>query len=104
MKNTEEQILSEKKNILQRNEEFGFLYKNCKKIRAYVISQIALVPEFMQALREFDGTLDDNTVYEVLKKTYIQMLADGRGYRTAKSALNKVSKDVTGNTATWRDQ
>lgn len=90
--------------ILNRNEEFSFLYKNCVKIRSSVISELVFVPEFMNALRGYDKTLDDDSVYEVLKETYRKMLSDGRGYRTAKSILNKISKDVTGDSSSWRNE
>ena len=103
--NAEVEVLSNQhKCTLSRNEELGFLYKNCTKIRSYVISEIALVPEFMESLKGYTGTLDDGSVYEVLKKTYKQMLADGKGYRTAKAVVSKISKDVTGDSASWRNE
>lgn len=96
------EIQSEKSVKLVRNKELGFLYKKCKKIRPYVISQIALVPEYIEALKAYTGSLDDDSVYEVIKGTFKNMLADGKGYRTARDAMNKISKDVKGDSFAWQ--
>lgn len=91
-----------KNTNLGRNSELGFLYKKLS-IRPSIISKMALVPEFVEALKSYSGALDDHTVYEVIKKTYKQMLLDGKSYRTARDVMNKVSKDVTGESSTWQN-
>lgn len=90
----------QKNTHLGRNSELGFLYKKLT-IRASVISQIAFVPEYVEALKTFSGTLNNKTVYEVIKSTYKQMLSEGKSYRTARDVMNKVSKDVTGDSSSW---
>lgn len=87
---------------LGRNSELSFLYKKLT-IRANVISEMAFVPEFIEALKQFDGVLTDKSVYEILRKTYKQMLIDDKSYRTARDVMNKVSKDVMGDSAAWQN-
>lgn len=93
-------VLNRNGDGLKPNTELGFLYKKTH-IRPGVISAMALVPEFMEALKAYQGSLTDQSVYEVLKETYKQMLADGKNYRTARDVMNKVSMDVTGDSFTW---
>lgn len=87
---------------LERNSQLGFLYKKTS-IRPYVISQIALVPEFMEALMAFDGTFDNEVVYNILRTVYLKMVAEGKSYRTARDTMNKVSKDVKGDSSAWQN-
>lgn len=95
--------LNKPKNYnLGRNSELSFLYKKLT-IRANVISEMAFVPEFIEALKQFDGVLTDKSVYEILRKTYKQMLIDDKSYRTARDVMNKVSKDVMGDSAAWQN-
>lgn len=93
--------MDEKDSTLKHNDEMGFLYKKCKLIKPYVISLIALVPEFMDALKAYTGTLDDNSVYEIIKETYKSMMSNGNTYRTARDAMNKISRDVKGDSGFW---
>lgn len=80
----------------------SFLYKKCKKIRPYVISEISLVKEYMDALKDYSGSLDDNSVYDIIKETYLGMMERGEDYRTARDVINKVSKDVMGSSEAWK--
>lgn len=93
----------EDKHSLKRNQEFSFLYKNTS-IRGMVISKMTFVPEYMDALRAYKGTLDDNAVYEVIRATYLKMLENGTAYKTAKDVLRKVSKDVKGDSLAWETE
>lgn len=86
---------------LKPNTELGFLYKK-SSIRPGVISKLSLVPEFVEALKSYKGNLDDAAIYEILKCTFKQMLADGKGYRTARDIMNKVSKDIIGDSSAWQ--
>ncbi len=88
--------------ILPTNKEFGFLYKKCQKIRPWVLSEITLVPEFMEALRSYEGTLDDDAVFEIIKKRYIEMYEKKQSYRTARAVMNAISKDVKGDSSAWQ--
>ena len=88
---------------LERNE-LTFLYKKCQKIRPWVISQMALVPEYMSALKEYTGNLDDESVYRIISYVYRDMLSNGQGYRTARDVVNKVSKDVRGDSSAWQSE
>lgn len=89
---------------LKSNTEFGFLYKKLTRIRPNVISKIALVPEYMDALKEYKGTFSDEVVYRIIMETFKKMLADGKGYYTARDVMNKVSRDVTGSSSTWQNE
>lgn len=85
------------------NTEMGFLYKKCTCIRPYVISQLALVPEFMDALKSFNGSFNDEVVYNILKDVSQKMIQDGTMYRTARGIMNKISKDVKNNSFAWKE-
>lgn len=87
---------------LGRNAELGFLYK-IVSYRANVISEMAFVPEYIEAIKSYSGDLNDRAVYEVIKITYKKMLADGKSYRTARDVMLKVSKDYTGDSMTWEN-
>lgn len=87
---------------LQANKELGFLYKKCS-IRPYVISQMALIPEYVEAIKAYKGEINNQVVYEIVRKVYLKMLSEGKNFRTATDVMNKVSKDVTGDSATWRE-
>lgn len=84
--------------------ELGFLYKKCKKIRPWVISELALVSEYMEAIKSFTGVIDDDVVYSIVCREYKAMLADGSDYRTARDVINKISKDVTGSSFSWQEK
>lgn len=99
-KNAEVSEVSNEK--LQANKELGFLYKKCS-IRPYVISQMALVPEYVEAIKAHKGEINNRVVYEIIRKVYLKMLSEGKNFRTATDVMNKVSKDVTGDSATWRE-
>ncbi len=88
------------KNI-SHNDEFGFLYKKTS-IRPSVISAIATIPDYMEALRAFTGTLDDQSVYEIIKATYTNILAEGRSNRASRSVMKRISKDVKGDSLAWQ--
>lgn len=87
---------------LQASKDLGFLYKKCT-IRPYVISQMALVPEYVDAIKAHKGEINNQTVYEIVGSVYLKMLSEGKNFRTATDVMNKVSKDVTGDSATWRN-
>lgn len=86
---------------LNTNEEFGFLYKKTS-IRPSVISLIAFVPEYMEALRNFNGTLDDQSIYEIIKSEYKKILNEGKGDRYSRSIMKRISKDVKGDSLAWQ--
>ena len=88
------------------NEEFGFLYKKCRKVKPYVITAISHVPQFMEAIRQADKsgiTWSDVQLYEVLKMKYLRMISYGKSFPIATNIMNKVSKAVTGSPSTWRE-
>lgn len=91
-----------KNNNLPVNE-LGFLYKKCKKIRPWVISELAFVPEYMDAIKSFTGMIDDDAVYSIVCREYKAMIATGSGYRTARDVINKISKDVKGSSSAWQE-
>lgn len=85
------------------NKELSFLYVKCKKIKPSVITEMALVPEFMQVIKEYEGTITDEVVYALLREKSKEMYARGKGglYRTARDVMKKVSRDVKGDTLIW---
>lgn len=87
---------------LQANKELGFLYKKCT-IRPYVVSQMALVPEFVEAIKAITGEINNRVVYETIRKVQLKMMSEGKNSRTSTDVMNKVSKDVTGDSKTWRE-
>lgn len=84
------------------NEDLGFLCR-CTSIKPVTISLISLVPEYVVALKEHDGRLNDEAVYRILKSKFNDMLSNGQAYRTARKVINRVSKDVTGNSTSWQN-
>ena len=85
-----------------KGNELWFLYKKCKRIRPVVISKIQLVDEYMQALREYPGSLNDETVFEIIRDVYNGMCERGESYRTARDVVNKVSRDLYGDPHAWQ--
>lgn len=85
------------------NREVGFLYKKCKRIKPSVISAMALVPEFIEVIKGFEGDINDEIVYELLRKKSKEMYNQGKGglYRTARDVMKKVSRDVKGDALEW---
>jgi hypothetical protein len=88
---------------ISSNDVLGFLYKTCKKIKPITISKIAHVREYMDALIQYDGYLDDATVYAVLRKTYFEVCESRTGFKLARDILKQVSKAVTGDPQSWRE-
>lgn len=88
------------------NKEVGFLYKKCTKIKPSVISAMALVPEFINVVKQYDGDINDEVVYELLRKEAKEMYNRGKGglYRTARDVMKKVSRDVKGDTLAWEKE
>ena len=84
--------------------ELGFLYKKCKIIRPGVISLIGLVPEYMEPLKmaaESGVYFDDYVVFRIIQKSWDTLRANGREYRTARQAINAISKDIYGDPHAW---
>lgn len=88
------------------NREVGFLYKKCKKIKPSVISEMALVSEFVEVVKGFNGDINDEVVYELLCAKSKEMYNRGKGglYRTARDVMKKVSRDVKGDTHFWENE
>lgn len=95
--------MTDNKNSLGPNSKLGFLYKKCT-IKPYVISKIAHVPEYMDALLSYEGSLDDYSVYSIIRDTYKKMYEQNKGHDLARSILKQVSRDVTGDPQTWRNE
>lgn len=90
------------KGTLKPNNELGFLYKKCKKIRPSVISSLVFVPEYIDAIKAYGGFINDEVLYEIIREKFMEMCGNGNGYRTARSIINKISKDVKGDTFAWK--
>lgn len=89
---------------LPNNNELSFLYKK-SKINPSTISRIALVPEFMDALKKYKGDLTDDSIYEILKSESNRMLAkDKKISRAARQIMYRVSETVTGDKNGWKDE
>lgn len=85
------------------DENAAMLYNSCKRINIYIISKIAEVPEFVEALKAYKGTLSDNVVYEVLKSEYKKEMLDGNKNQTKNNILNRISYKLKGNREAWYD-
>lgn len=89
------------------NSEFAFLYKKCKKVKPHVISSITLVSEYMDAIREAvnaNVSINDEVLYDIIKSTYFHMLDENKGYKTARRVMNAISRDLTGDTVSWKGE
>lgn len=85
------------------SEGLGFLYKKLTIISPCSISHIFLVPEYVEALKASSATLDDKTVYEIVKSVYKQLLADDKDSRNARYVIKRISKEVMGDSAAWQN-
>lgn len=94
----------EHENKLKNNDEVGFLYKKCKKIRPSVISMLVFVPEYMNAIKKYTGYINDEVLFEILRKEFKTMCENGTAYRTARGIMNKISKDVKGDSSFWETE
>lgn len=83
-----------------RLEGLGFLYKKCS-IPPYIISSIADVPEYLNAVKVFDGDLNDNSIYEIIRDAYVRMLSEKKFSSIARSVMRNISKSVKGNSDLW---
>ncbi len=95
---------NEREYKLKNNDEVGFLYKKCKKIRPSVISMLVFVPEYMNAIKNYTEYINDEVLYEILRTEFKTMCKNGRDYRTARGIMNKVSKDVKGDSLAWKTE
>lgn len=91
-------------NNTGHNDELGRLYKECKLIRPVEISLIAHTQEFIDALLQHGGPYNDEVVYKILKEEYKAMKSRGYVNRRATDTMNKISKSVTGDSSTWREE
>lgn len=94
----------EHKQKLKNNDEVGFLYEKCKKIRPSVISMLVFVPEYMNAIKNYVGYINDDVLFEILRKEFQIMCDNGTAYKTARGIMNKVSKDVKGDSSAWETE
>lgn len=89
---------------IDRNAALGYVYK-VTNIRPFVISLMSNVPEYIDAIQNHDGLLTDKVVYDILKDRSKKILADnGVLPRCAKNILNAISKDVTGDSSSWKKE
>ena len=86
---------------LVHNDDLGFLYKK-SSFRPIIITKIALVPEFMEAIKSCKRTLTDEVIYGVLRETYLEMIFTGKKTAKATDIMNCISKDLFGSSSSWR--
>lgn len=98
--NTAEMIGLESKYDRLECDEFRFL-KEIPGIDIDIAFKISFIPEFVEALKDFDGKLNSETVYEVLKTVSNQMIHDGTMYKNAKRIMNKISLSIKNNSILW---
>lgn len=95
-------IRGDKLNSLKSDNQLDpFLYEKCCLIDIETLEKMNAVQEYVQALNNYDGELNDKVIYNILRGTYIQMAANGSAYRIARDVLNRVSAEVTGYSGTW---
>jgi len=73
-----------------------FLYKKCVKLRPSVITDLAWVPEYMDALEAYKGSINDNVVLDIVGLTHAELVAAGKDYRFANKVFEKIYADVNG--------
>lgn len=83
-------------------DEFRFL-KEISGIDIDIAFKISFIPEFVEALKSFDGELDSETAYEVLKTVSNQMIKDGKMRKNVRQTMNHVSKFVKGDNRLWNN-
>lgn len=80
----------------------GMLHKKLKILKPYTIFCIRLVPEYTNAIQNYNGEYTDISIYEVIRDTYIQMLLSGAGNSTASRALTLTSENLFGDKNFWK--
>ena len=61
-----------------------------------------LVPEFNEAIKKYRGSIDDESVFELVSAKFHEMCDNGTAYRTATNVVKKISKDVKGDPSAWK--
>jgi len=74
----------------------GNLFEHCKKVRPRVIADLSLVPDYVKAIEEYAGEINDEVLYEITRKAFLAMCKAGSWSKDAQGILNKISKDVKG--------
>ena len=88
----------------RQNKPLWFLYGKCRLIKPYTIGKISYIPSFQNALLEYENSLDDLSIYIILKYTYLRIMDEngGKGFEHGTAVMNEVSKAVTGDPKIWR--
>lgn len=90
-----------KNTKLPPNKELGFMYKKCS-FRPAVVSLIALVPEFSNAIKSYKYTINNQSVFFILRDEYLKMIFSGTVSSNATNIMNSISKDLFGDRRAWR--
>lgn len=100
----ENKTIEDKKHKLKDNAEVGFLYEKCKLVKPNVISKMVFTPEYIEAIKAYDGYINDYVLYNIIRKKYKEMQAEGKDYRTARDIMRKISRDVKGDSLAFEKE
>ena len=79
---------------MERDRKLDFLFDKCPNIRPVNIINIEFTPSFCDAIKEYPGSLDENTVYEICCRVYDGILeSGGRRYKESQ-CLKKIARDI----------
>lgn len=82
--------------------ELSFLYGKLAFIRINTIKAMAFVPEYVEAIKAYEGKLNDKAVYEIVRNAYVQILKSLKPHKLAKEIVRDISKDVMGDHMAWK--
>lgn len=72
----------------------------CKK----TVPDIAKVYQYVEAIRRYEGSINYNALYEIIKTEYLIMLKNGTARSTDTRCLKRVSKLVKGDSFAWESE
>jgi len=63
--------------VMENKNEFDYVFKACAgKVHPAAITDLLSVPEFTEALRKFEGSMDNQTLYALADKVRVEFYAN----------------------------
>lgn len=87
-------------NFESLENEIASLCANCVAGKA-IIHELVLVPQYVEAIRNFKETIDDRKLYDIIKNEYFAILSNNIVVGHATRVMKSVSKFVTGDKYFW---
>lgn len=76
------------------------MYKICTRIKPSTISMITSVPEFNEVIKNYNGHIDDEKVYELLSEKCKEMETNGNDLSDVRRVMRRILRDLTSNSCT----